>query len=102
LWKCGDGLFFEVSPLTSDALLTMLHPLLKNMLQTIDHFEISCLGAPFAWLEKSKNCMEARSGLCGGCSNGVPLIHFFQAEHRIQFRSTPCDFWAFPTMRREL
>jgi hypothetical protein len=28
----------------------------------------------------------ARSGLYGGCSNGVPTIHFFQAEHRIQFR----------------
>jgi hypothetical protein len=29
----------------------------------------------------------AGSGLYGGCSNGVPLIHFFQAEPRIQFRS---------------
>jgi hypothetical protein len=28
-------------------------------------------------------------GLYGGCSNGVTLIHFFQAEHRIQFRSRP-------------
>jgi hypothetical protein len=47
LWRCGDGLFFEVPPLASDALLTTLHPLLENVLQTIDHFEISCLGAPF-------------------------------------------------------
>jgi hypothetical protein len=30
LWRCGDGLFFEVPPLASDALLTMLHPLLEN------------------------------------------------------------------------
>jgi hypothetical protein len=29
------------------------------------------------------------SGQYGGCSNGVPPIHFFQAEHRIQFRSRP-------------
>jgi hypothetical protein len=43
--------------LASCALLTMLHPLLENMLQTIDHFEISCLGAPFSWLEKPINCM---------------------------------------------
>jgi hypothetical protein len=28
-----------------------------------------------------------RSGLYGGYSNGVPPIHFFQAEQRIQFRS---------------
>jgi hypothetical protein len=34
LWRCGDGLFFEVPPLASDALLTTLHPLLENMLQT--------------------------------------------------------------------
>jgi hypothetical protein len=41
----------------SDALLTMLHPLLENVLQTIDHFEISCLRAPFSWLEKPRNLM---------------------------------------------
>jgi hypothetical protein len=52
---CGGAVmvsFFEVPPLESNALLTTLHPLLKNMLQTIDHFKISCLGAPFSWLEK--------------------------------------------------
>jgi len=32
LWRCGDGLFFEVPPLASDALLTTLHPLLENVL----------------------------------------------------------------------
>jgi hypothetical protein len=42
--------------LASDALLAMLHPLL-DVLKTIDHFEISYLGAPFSWLEKSRNCM---------------------------------------------
>jgi hypothetical protein len=39
--------FFEVPPLVSDAILTTLHPLLENVLQTVDHFEISYLGAPF-------------------------------------------------------
>jgi hypothetical protein len=57
LWRCGDGVFFEVPPLVSDALLTMFHPLLKNVPQTVDHFEISCLGAPFSWLGKPRNCM---------------------------------------------
>jgi hypothetical protein len=28
--RCGDGLFFEVPPLASDALLTTLHPVLKK------------------------------------------------------------------------
>jgi hypothetical protein len=48
LWRCGDGLFFEVSLLPSDAILTTIHPLLENVLQTVDYFEISCLGAPFS------------------------------------------------------
>jgi hypothetical protein len=45
LCRCGDGLFFEVSPFASDALLTTLHPLLENALQTVDHLEVSYLGA---------------------------------------------------------
>jgi hypothetical protein len=59
LWRCGDGLFFEVPPLASDTVLTTLHPLLENVLQTVDNFEISCLlGAPFSWLGKpTRNCM---------------------------------------------
>jgi hypothetical protein len=32
-------------------------PTLENVLQTIDHFEISCLRAPFSWLGKPRNCM---------------------------------------------
>jgi hypothetical protein len=35
------------------------------------------------------------SGLYGECSNGVPPIHIFQAEHRIQFRSRPVRFLGF-------
>jgi hypothetical protein len=57
LWRCGDGLFFKVPPLESDALLTVLHPLLKNVLQTVDHFKISCLIGSFSWLEKPRNHM---------------------------------------------
>jgi hypothetical protein len=60
LWRCGDGLFFEVPPLASDALLTMLHPLLENMLQTIC-CKLQDSGAGsfdlLIWLEKPKNCM---------------------------------------------
>jgi hypothetical protein len=55
LWRCGDGLSFEVPHLASNALLTTLYPLLENVLQTVDHFEISCLGAPFSWLEKPRD-----------------------------------------------
>jgi hypothetical protein len=55
LCRCDDGLFFELPPLPSDAILTALHPLLENVLQTVDHFEVSCLGAPFSWLEKPRD-----------------------------------------------
>jgi hypothetical protein len=36
---------------------TTLHALLENVLQTVDHLEISCLRPPFSWLEKPKNRM---------------------------------------------
>jgi hypothetical protein len=57
LWRCGNGLFFELPPLASDPLITTLYPRLVNVQQTVDHFEISCLGAPFSWLEKPRNRM---------------------------------------------
>jgi hypothetical protein len=47
LWRCGDGLFSEVSPLATDAILTTLHPLLENVLQTVDQFKIIALELPF-------------------------------------------------------
>jgi hypothetical protein len=80
LWRCGDGLFFEVSPLASDALLTTLHPLLEIVLQTVDHFEISCLGALFSWLKKSRNHMgrDLNWILCSAWKTwigGTPLEH---------------------------
>jgi hypothetical protein len=44
---------------------------------------------------KAQKSHDARSGLYGGCSNGVPPIHFFQAENTIQFRSCPMRFLGF-------
>jgi hypothetical protein len=38
---------------------------------------------------KAQKSHGAKSGLYGGFSNGVSSIHFFQIEHRIQFRSRP-------------
>jgi hypothetical protein len=97
-----NSLFFKVPPLASYALLTTLHPLLENMLQTVDHFEISCLGAPLSWLEKPRNCMgwDLNWILClawkkwiGGTPLECPPYNPDLAPH---------DFWAFPTMKREL
>jgi hypothetical protein len=54
LWRCGDGLFFEVLPLASDALLTTLHSLLGKVLQTISRKlqEDSGSGGCFAILKR--------------------------------------------------
>jgi hypothetical protein len=51
--------------------------------------------SPLLMVGKAQKSHGARSGLYGGCSNGVPSIHFFQAEHRIQFRSRPMPFLGF-------
>jgi hypothetical protein len=88
--------------LASNALLTTFCPLLKNMLQTVDHVKISCLGAPFLWLEKSRNYMawDLNWILCLAWKKwigGTPLEHLPYSPYL-----APCDFWAFPTMKREL
>jgi hypothetical protein len=64
LWRCGDGLSFEVPPLANDALFTTLNLLLENVLQTVCRklqedsgaggFNF---GAPFSWLKKPRNRM---------------------------------------------
>jgi hypothetical protein len=75
---CGGAVTVQVPPLASDALLTTLHPLLENVLQTVDHLEISCLIA-----RRDLDCMAD------------VLMGFSQAEHRIQFRSRPIRFLGF-------
>jgi hypothetical protein len=102
LWRCGDGLFFEVIPLAFDALLTTLHPLLENVLQTVDHFEISCLGAPFPWLEKNRNRMGRDLDCMADVLMGFHRSTFSKPNTELNSDLAPCDFWAFPTMKREL
>jgi hypothetical protein len=53
------------------------------VLQTVDHFEISCLGAPFSWLEKPRN----RTGQ-GLDSMADALIGF----HRSTFSKPDTEF----------
>jgi hypothetical protein len=102
LGRCGDGLFFEVPPLASDALFTTLHPLLENVLQTVDHFEISCLGAPFSWLEKPRNRMGRDLDCMADVLMGFQLSTISKPNTEFNSDLAPCDFWAFPTMNREL
>jgi hypothetical protein len=100
--RCGDGLFFEIPPLASDALLTTLHPLLGNVLQTVDLFEISSLGASFTWLEKPRNCMGRYLDCMADVLMGFHRSTFTKPNTEFSSDLTPCDSWAFPTMKREL
>jgi hypothetical protein len=102
LWRCGDGLSFEVPPLASDALLTTLYPLLENVLQTVDHFGIYCLGAPFSWLEKPRNRMWRDLGSTADVLMGFHRSNISKSKTEFNWGLAVCDFWAFPIMKREL
>jgi hypothetical protein len=102
LWRCGDGHFFQVPPFASDAILTTLHPLLENVLQTVDHFEIYCLGAPFSWLEKPRNRMGRDLDCVADVLMGFHRSTFSKPNTEFNSDLVPCDFWAFPIMKREL
>jgi hypothetical protein len=102
LWRCGDGLFFEVPPLASDALLTTLHPLLENVLLTVEHFEISCRGSPFSWVEKPRNGMGRDLAGMADVLMGFHRSTFSKPDTEFNSDLASCDFWDFPTMKREL
>jgi hypothetical protein len=100
---CVDGVFSEVPPLASNALLTTLHPLLENGLQeSFYRFEISCLGAPFSWLEMPRNRMGLDLKCMADALMGFHQYTFSKPNTEFNSDHTPCDFWAFPTMKREL
>jgi hypothetical protein len=101
MWRCGDGLFFEVPLLASDAFLTTLHPLLEKVLQTVDHFEISCLGAPFSLLEKPRNRMGRDLDCMADVLMGFHRSTFSKPNTEFNSDLAPCDFWAFSTMKSE-
>jgi hypothetical protein len=72
------------------------------MLQTVDHFEISCLGAPFSgW--KSQEIAWGRDLDCmADIVMGFHRSTF--SKPNIEFSSyvAHCDFRAFSTMKNEL
>jgi hypothetical protein len=94
-WRCGDGLLFEVPPLARDALLTTLRPLLENVLQTVDHFESSCPGAPFSWLEKPKNRMGRVPDRTPDVLMGFHRSTFSKSNTEFNSDLTPMRFMVF-------
>jgi hypothetical protein len=101
LWRCGDGLFSNYLPWQA-----------MHFLQRSTHFSKTCCRPlitskflaselPFhGW--KSPEIAWGETGLYGGCSDGVPPIHFSKPNTEFNSDLTPYDFWAFPTMKREL
>jgi hypothetical protein len=87
--------FSKDLPLT----LTTLHPLVENVLQTVDHFEISCLGAPFSWLEKPRNRVGRDLDFMADVLMMFPQSTFSKPNTEFNSYFAPCDFWAFPTMK---
>jgi hypothetical protein len=81
--------------LASDALLTTLHPLLENVLQTVDHFEISCLGSTFSWLEKPRNLMGRDLDCMEDVLVGFHPSSFSKSNTEFNSHLAPWDFWAF-------
>jgi hypothetical protein len=102
LWRCCNGLFFEVPPLANNALLTTLHLLLENVLQTVYHFETSFLWAPFSRLEKPRNHMGRILGCMADVLMGSHRFTFSKPNTEFNSDLAPCDFWAFPTTKIEL
>jgi hypothetical protein len=101
-WRCDDCLFFEVTPLVRDALLTTLHPLLENVLQTVHHFEISNLGSPFSWLEKPRNRMGRDLDCMADVLMGFRPSTFSDPNTEFNPDLAPCNSWAFPTTKKDL
>jgi hypothetical protein len=95
-------MFFEVPPLACDAHLTTLHPLLENVLQTVDHLEIYCLRAYFSWLEKPINRMGRDLDSMADVLMGFYGSVFSKPSKKFNSDLAPCYFWAFPTIKREL
>jgi hypothetical protein len=79
----------------------MLHPLLENVLQNVDHFEI-CLGAPFSWSEKPRNCMGKDLDCMADVLMGFHSSTFSMPNIEFNSDLASCNFWAFSTMKREL
>jgi hypothetical protein len=91
LLRCCDGLFLKYPP---GKQCTSYSAPPTSWKCVADHWSLWNF-SPQSSLSMVGNAQKShgvRSGLCGGCSNGVPLIHFFQAKHRFQFRSCPMQF----------
>jgi hypothetical protein len=73
-----------------------------HVLHTTDHLEISCLEAPFSWLEKPRNRMGRDLDCMADVLMGFHRSNVSKTNTELSSDLAPCDFWAFPTVKMEL
>jgi hypothetical protein len=88
LWRCDDGLFRSTS-LSKRCTSYNAPPISRKRAADSWTLRNFLPWSSLFMVEKAQKSHGTGSGLYGGCSDGVPPIQFFQAEHRIQFRSRP-------------
>jgi hypothetical protein len=89
LWRCGDGLFFRSISLGKRCTSHNAPPTSRKLAADRRSLRNFLPRNSLFMVVNAQKSHGTRCGLYGGCSNGVPPIHFFQAEHRIEFRSRP-------------
>jgi hypothetical protein len=78
LWRYGDSLFFWSTSLGKQCTSYNAPPTSRE--HAADHWSLQNFS--LFMVENAQKLHGVRSGLYGRCSNGVLLIHFFQAEHK--------------------
>jgi hypothetical protein len=100
LWRCGDGLFFEVSPFMH--VLQHSTHLSKTCCRPLISSKFLASELPFhGW--KRPEITWGRELVC--------MVHVIMGFYRSTFSKSntgfnsnlaPCDFWSFPTMKSKL
>jgi hypothetical protein len=62
---------------------------------TVNHFEISCLGAPFSWLEKPMNRIGRDLDCMADVLMGFHRSTFSKPNTEFNSYLAPRDFWVF-------
>jgi hypothetical protein len=96
LWRCGDGLFFEVPPLASDALLQRSNHFSKTCCRLLITSKYLATELPF------HGCKSPDLDCMADVLMGFHLSTFSKPNTEFNSDLAPCDFWVFPTMKREL
>jgi hypothetical protein len=72
------------------------------VLETVDdYFEISCLGAPFSWLEKPRNRMGRDLDCMADVLMGFHRSTFSKPNTEFNSDLASCDFWGFSNHEKE-